>query len=264
MNTPPNVFNLCNISPWVIGSREFNDDPQPIAVGYVRQDNRHLFAKLDAEESPARRGEIFNDYMSVKFQLHDWESHEADARRSLKNSYVRFLRGWSVDSNSIEGAILKGWVDSRIGLPPTFHRGRVQAGSEEEEMPYAIDRMKGMARTNAINSQLDVLYEFCQYELARRLPGERWLTLWRGTCDAPEYELLEKRGKRESCVLMNNLSSFTSDRECAWEFGSTVWETKVPLPKIFFFSGLLPDSILKGEDEYLVIGGEYWVRQLLY
>ena len=63
---------------------------------------------------------------------------------------------------------------------------------------------------------------------------------------------------------MNNLSSFTSERECAWEFGSTVWETSVPTAKIFFFSGLLPDSILKGEDEYLVIGGEYRVKELLY
>jgi len=34
--------------------------------------------------------------------------------------------------------------------------------------------------------------------------------------------------------------------------------------KIFFFSGLLPDSLLRGENEYLVIGGEYDVRSLLY
>jgi NAD+--dinitrogen-reductase ADP-D-ribosyltransferase len=63
---------------------------------------------------------------------------------------------------------------------------------------------------------------------------------------------------------MNNISSFTSDRECAWEFGSTVWEARIPMAKIFFFSDLLPDSILRGEQEYLVIGGEYRVRRLLY
>ena len=259
-----NVFTLCNHSPWVIGSREFNDDPQPITVGIVRGDNRDLFQKLDAEVDPMRRGEIFNDYMSVKFQLHDWPSHANAARSSLKNSYVRFLRGWSVDSNSIEGAILKSWVESRIGLPPTFHRGKVLDGSEEGNMPYEIDRVRGSARTNAILSQLDVLYEFCQYELARRIPGSRWITLWRGTCDAKDYRVIEQGKRRSACILMNNLSSFTSDRECAWEFGSTVWETSVPVAKIFFFSGLLPDSILKGEDEYLVIGGEYRVRELLY
>jgi len=131
-------------------------------------------------------------------------------------------------------------------------------------MSYEIDRMRGSARTNAILSQLDVLYEFCQYELARRLPGERWLKLWRGTCDAADYRLIERVDRRTSCILLNNLSSFTSDRECAWEFGSTVWEVMVPVVKIFFFSGLLPDSILKGEDEYLVIGGEYVVKELLF
>jgi len=259
-----NVFTLCNHSPWILASKEFHDDPRPISIGIVRQDNKHLFARLDAEDDPATRGGIFNDYMSVKFQLHDWPAHAHDARRSLKNSYVRFLRGWSVDSNSVEGAVLKSWVESRLGLPPTFHREKVLDGSEEGTMPYAVDRMRGSARTNAILSQLDVLYEFCQYELARRLPGERWLTLWRGTSDAPAYRLIERGAHRTACLLMNNLSSFTSNRECAWEFGSTVWETRVPVVKVFFFSGLLPDSILKGEAEYLVIGGEYWVKELLY
>jgi NAD+--dinitrogen-reductase ADP-D-ribosyltransferase len=248
----------------VLASREFNESPSPISLGRIREDNRDLFAKLEAEGDAAHRGEIFHDYMSVKFQLHDWSSHVDKARSSLRNSYSRFLRGWAVDSNSVEGAVLKGWVDSRMGLPPTFHRGRLEGGGEEEAMPYAIDRMKGHARTNAIHSQLDVLYEFCQYELARRLPGERWVTLFRGTFEASEYELVEQVARREAVVRMNNLSSFTSDREKAWEFGSTVWEARVPLVKVFFFSGLLPESILKGEDEYLVIGGEYAVRQLLF
>ncbi len=259
-----NVFTLCNHSPWVIGSKEFNDDPQPILIGIVRQENRRLFQKLDGEADTTRRGEIFNEYMSVKFQLHDWASQSDGARRSLKNSYVRFLRGWAVDSNSIEGAVLKSWVESRIGLPPTFHRGKVLDGSEDGNMPYEVDRMRGGARTNAILSQLDVLYEFCQYELERRLPGEHALTLWRGTCDSGDYRLIERGERRTATILMNNLSSFTSDRECAWEFGSTVWEARIPRVKIFFFSGLLPDSILKGEDEYLVIGGEYRVKELLF
>ena len=59
---------------------------------------------------------------------------------------------------------------------------------------------------------------------------------------------------------MNSLVSFTSDEERAWEFGDTVWEIRAPLAKIFFFNGLLPNSIMKGEGEYMVIGGEYRVR----
>lgn len=63
---------------------------------------------------------------------------------------------------------------------------------------------------------------------------------------------------------LNNLSSFTSDREIAWEFGSSVWEVKVPLAKIVFYSGLLPRSLLEGEKEHLVLGGEYRVKKLRF
>ncbi|KAF0094529.1 MAG: NAD+---dinitrogen-reductase ADP-D-ribosyltransferase [Puniceicoccaceae bacterium 5H] len=261
---PDHTFNLCNIPPWVIASWEFNDDPRKIEIDGVRQVNRFLFERLDGIDSPVRRGEVFNEFMTVKFKLHEWNDHQNDARRSLRNSYVRYLRGWGIDSNTIEGAVLKGWVESRLGMPPTFHRGRVLSKNSEEYQPYAYDRMRGHARTNAIDSQLDLLYEFCQYEMERRHPGERWLTLYRGTCDAEDYELLEQRDRRHQCVRMNNLSSFTSNREFAWEFGSTVWEVRIPLVKVFFFSGLLPDSLLKGEEEYLVVGGEYWVKKLLY
>lgn len=260
----PNIFTACNISPWVLASREFNDDPQPLSISRVKEENRRLFEKLDAVRDPCRRGEIFNEYMSVKFQLHDWAAQADDARRSLKNSYVRFLRGWAVDSSSMEGAVLKGWVESRLGLPPTFHRGRVVHGGDESGMAYFHDRMQGHARTNAIDSQLDLLFVFCQYELTRRHSGERWLRLFRGTFAAADYELVERLGAREAIVRMNNLSSFTADRECAWEFGSTVWQADVPIAKIFFFSGLLPDSLLKGEDEYLVIGGEFRVKEVLF
>ena len=232
-------------------------------MGRVREENRRLFALLDAEPAHSRRGEIFHEYLSVQFALHHWQEHERSARSSLRNSYVRFLRGWAVDSNSIEGAVLKGWVHSRLGIPPTFHCEPLGRSPENQER-YAIDRIRGSARTNAIESQLDLLFEFSQYELARRHPDERWLTLYRGTFDGDAYENLLADGAKHPVVRMNNISSFTSDRECAWEFGSTVWEVRVPLAKIFFFSDLLPESILRGEQEYLVIGGHYRVRKLLY
>jgi NAD+--dinitrogen-reductase ADP-D-ribosyltransferase len=59
-------------------------------------------------------------------------------------------------------------------------------------------------------------------------------------------------------VLLNNLNSFTGNRERACEFGDYILETQVPLPKVFFFNGLLP-GMLKGEDEWVVIGGVYEV-----
>jgi len=258
---PDSPYNYCNLPPWVIGSRHFNDNPQPLELMGVRQANRFLFNKLDKTPYAEERGEIFNDYMSVKFQLHQWQSQSTDkARKSLKNSYLRFLRGWMMDSNSIEGAVLKGWAESRIGLRPTFHRGRIGSIHSEEYYNFAIDRMKGSERTNAINSQLDILFEFAQYELAKGFPGERYLKLYRGVFDEDEHELLEVTGKRERIVRLNNLSSFTSHEERAWEFGFTVWEVIVPICKIFFFNELLPNSILKGEGEFIVIGGEFRVK----
>ena len=260
--SPTNVFTLCNRPPWAIACQEFQDNPTPLAIGRVRQENRRLFEILDAEENPARRGGIFHEYLSVQFALHQWEDHLDTARSSLRNSYVRYLRGWAVDSNSLEGAVLKGWVHSRMGIFPTFHGGRLDGDAEAIER-FAIDRIRGSARTNAIESQLDLLFEYCQYELHRRHPGEQWLTLFRGTFDGASYQRAGSDQPGNPVVRMNNISSFTSDRECAWEFGSTVWEVRVPLTKVFFFSDLLPESILRGEQEYLVIGGEYRVRKLL-
>jgi NAD+--dinitrogen-reductase ADP-D-ribosyltransferase len=255
-------FNCCNLPPWVIASRHFNENPQPLSIQGVRQANRFLFQRLDTIASPHERAAVFNDYMSVKFQLHQWESQTDAARKSIRNSYLRFLRGWMMDSNSVEGAVLKGWVESRIGLAPTFHKVRIPGIHAEEYMVFATDRTRGSARTNAINSQLDILYEYCQYELALKHRGKSRISLYRGTFDAAEHELLETVGKREQIVRLNNLVSFTSDEERAWEFGFTVWEVQVPLSKIFFYSDLLPNSIMKGEGEYLVIGGEYLVRQI--
>jgi NAD+--dinitrogen-reductase ADP-D-ribosyltransferase len=254
-------YNHCNLPPWVIASRHFNDNPQPLEIQGVRSANRFLFNKLDGIPTAADRGEIFNDYMSVKYQLHQWESQATDmARKSIRNSYLRFLRGWMMDSNSVEGAVLKGWVESRMGLPPTYHKVRIPSIHGEEYMVFATDRTRGSARTNAINAQLDLLYEYCQYELALKYPGRTTVTLFRGTFDASEHELLERLDKRQQIVRLNNLVSCTSDEERAWEFGFTVWEMQVPLAKIFFYSDLLPNSIMKGEGEYIVIGGEYRVK----
>ena len=259
-------FNLCNLPPWVIASRHFNENPQPLEIQGVRVANRSFFAKLDSLENRVERATVFNDYMSVKYQLHHWQSQTDAACRSLKNSYLRFLRGWMMDSNSVEGAVLKGWVESRMGIPPTFHKIRIPGIHAEEYMTYAMDRTRGSARTNAINAQLDLLYEYCQYELLQRNASNTrnsHLVLYRGTNDANDYDLIEKIGRREQIVRLNNLVSFTDNEERAWEFGDTVWEIQAPRTKIFFFDDLLPNSIMKGEGEYLVIGGEYRVRRIM-
>jgi len=257
------TFNYCNQPPWVIASRHFNDHPQPLEIQGVRDGNRFLFKRLDTIGSKEERAQVFNDYMSVKFQLHHWQGQTEMARKSLRNSYLRFLRGWMMDSNSVEGAVLKAWVESRMGIRPLYHRKPIGDVQSEGFYDYRVDVMKGSARTNAIQSQLDLLYEYCQYELSRRHGNRLQLTLYRGTQDASEHELIKQINKRDQVVRLNNLVSFTDEEERAWEFGSTVWEVFVPVCKVFFCNDLLPGSIMKGEGEYLVIGGEYRVRRIM-
>lgn len=257
------TFNLCNLPPWVIASRHFNEHPQSLTIQGVREANRFLFSKLDGIESCEERGQVFSDYLSVKFQLHHESGHTESARKALRNSYLRFLKGWMMDSNSVEGAVLKSWVESRMGIAPTFHNGCIKGNDCDAHYSYIIDRTRGSKRTNAINAQLDLLYEYCQYELIRCYGEMSCLTLFRGTYDTSEHQILEQVTKREQIVRLNNLVSFTDEEERAWEFGSTVWRVQVPTSKIFFFDQLLPTSLLKGEGEYLVIGGDYLVKRVM-
>ncbi len=259
----PTSFNRCNLPPWVVASSHFDEEPRPLEIQGVRAENAGLFRALEVLDDPDMRGRVLDDWLSVRFQLHHWQDQATlPARRSLRNSYLRFLRGWGMDANSVEGAVLKGWVESRIGIPPTFHHVPLRA-DEAAWARYAADRTRGHAFTSAIDAQLDVVYAFTQYELARRHPGERWLTLWRGQNDLDAHEIVERLGPREWILRLNNLASFTDDRERAWEFGSVVLEARLAIPRIFFAGHLLPRSILRGEREHLVIGGELRVRRIL-
>jgi NAD+--dinitrogen-reductase ADP-D-ribosyltransferase len=256
-------MNRCNLPPWVIASRHYNRHPKVLEIQGVRHNGRPLFDKLAIQDDPEIRGALFHDFMDVRFQLHQWQQEESpSSRKSLKNSYLRFLRGWLFDSNSIEAAVLKGWVESRLGLAPTFHHETINDIHSQAYFRYTVDRMKGSARTSAILPQLDLLYEFVQYELARRLPDQTHLTLYRGIYDFAEHHVIEQLEKNSWLLRLNNLNSFTDEFEKAWEFGSRVLQTEVPLTKVFFMSGILPKSLFKGEGELMVIGGEFEVKVL--
>jgi NAD+--dinitrogen-reductase ADP-D-ribosyltransferase len=257
-------FNLCNLPPWAIASRTFNRHPQTLEIQGVRQSHQRLFTALDGIDSRLARGQQFHDYMDVLFQLHQWEQADtSSSRKALKNSYLRFLRGWMFDSNSREGAVLKGWVESRFGLPPTFHKVPIADIHDDAYHAYLVERMQGVARTSALMAQFDLLYEFVQNELHRAKPVPTHLRLWRGINDFDDQRVLDKLGGRRHLVRLNNLVSFTTDFERAWEFGSKVLQADVPLPKVFFCGDLLPAALLKGEGEVMVIGGEYEVDVLI-
>lgn len=253
-------INRCNLPAVILGSLTYQRHPTPLHLDGVAELHRDLFRRLDGVEEPWVRAEIFQDYVTVHFRLEHPEDAGYTGRRKSreKATYRRMIRGWSFDSDSREGAVLKGWVESRFGLCPRFHREPLRDTASDAYLHYLEMRAHGLYGTNALEAQFDLVYAYCQYELARRHPGAHHVTLYRGVNRMGEHERLGEAGDGQSLLLLNNLSSFTCNRERAGEFGDYVLAAEVPLTKIFFYCGLLP-GILRGEDEFLVIGGVYEV-----
>jgi NAD+--dinitrogen-reductase ADP-D-ribosyltransferase len=257
--------NRCDLPPWLIASPHFNRNPRRIEIQGVRRAHRSLFARLDRLASPAARERSLRDYIDVVFQARKWRTEVSmPGRRSLRSGFLRFLRGWMQDASSAEGAVLKGWVESRFGIPPVYHGGRIGSTDSVEYLRYLSERMRESARTNAVESQFDLLYEYVQYELGRRHPGVRSFTLYRGVRNLGDYLVVEAPAGDRVVLRLNNLNSFSSRPEYAWQFGSNVLMAEVPAAKIFFRSDLLPGVLPRGEEESLVIGGDFEVTVRSY
>jgi NAD+--dinitrogen-reductase ADP-D-ribosyltransferase len=229
----------------------------PIATQGARRAHRSLFDRLDLLEDPEARARAFREYMALAFQAGKRRKESSPpGRRSARNGYLRFLRGWMQDASSPEGAVLKGWVESRFGLPPVFHAGLIEDVHSPAYHLYLVERMRESARSNAVESQFDLLYEFVQDELRRRYPGVPSFTLYRGVKNLGDYRVIGEAGENRVVLRLNNLNSFSSRLEHAWEFGSRVLVAEVPGSKIFFRADLLPGVLPRREEESLVIGGD--------
>jgi len=227
--------------------------------------HREFFAQIDAIEDAAQRVALFRDHMRAAFCLDhpDRAGLQKSGQRIRRDraDYVRMLRGWLFDAEGQEGAVLKSWVESRFGLLPRAHRGSLGDFNGDNYQAYLAARSRGLYNTNALEAQLDLVYAFCQHELALRHEERQHLRLYRGIHHLTDYEVLARQDRRRWIILLNNLSSFTDDIDRADEFGDSVISVDIPLPKIFYFPDLLPGS-LQGEQEYLVVGGIYEVTRL--
>jgi NAD+--dinitrogen-reductase ADP-D-ribosyltransferase len=248
-------INRCNLPAVVLGGLTFQQHPTELLLDGVAELHANLFQRL-AAAAPEARAEVFRDYMTVHFQLAWPEEMGFSGQRKgrAKANYIKMIRGWSFDADSREGAVLKGWVESRFGLMPRWHGQPLRDPAGEAYNRYLEMRSQGLYGTNAIEAQLDLVYTFCQVELARRHHGARHVTLYRGVNRLADHEVLEKRRDGHYVVLLNNLNSFTCSRERACEFGDYILAVDIPLTKIFFHCGLMP-GVLQGEDEFLVVGG---------
>ena len=212
----------------------------------------------------AAAAEVFRHYMVLQFDLAEG-SAAAQETGYRACSYVELLRGWGFDSSSPQGAVLKGWVESRFGLLPVYHGERLERFPSASWVRYLEEKYNSRFHNNCINLQLDLLYEYCQWSLARF--GGRsghgdgraasHFSLWRGSNDC-EYQIVAGRLRDRQCVMrLNNLVSFSRAPEAAETFGDWLLEAYVPRVKLLFFPGLLADPVLRSEGEYLVIGGNY-------
>jgi NAD+--dinitrogen-reductase ADP-D-ribosyltransferase len=265
--------NLVGLPTALLGSLEFNDRPIPLHIAGLREMNPNLFEMLSQAESREEAGDAFYNYMMAMFGIdtEQLERERAEAERDgvrvrrYRSSFLRLLKGWGYDSNSPEGAVLKGWVESRFGLLPTFHKEVILPSSTDAWMVYVTEKMSSRFHNNSIYCQLDMLYEFCQWTLERfAAPGGTHLTLYRGVNDFDEHPIIRRIDRKTVVMRLNNLASFTAERDVADCFGDRILTVEVPLVKIVFFNTLLPIHALKGEGEYLVIGGEYLVKASYY
>lgn len=255
--------NLIGISPFCIANHLFNQNPQSLHIAGTRESAVGLFEQLERQTTVEACGQVFQDYMCVVFGYETEQRLGIDklGRRRYRNSYLRLIQDWGLDSNNAQGAVFKGWVESRFGLFPCFHKQRISSFISKDWVIYIEEKMNSRYHNNCIYMQLDLLYEYCQWVIERfQLPAARHKTLYRGVNNLDQQTMFGDEWDMRKIVRFNSLVSFTDRSNIASEFGAYILEVQVPMVKLVFFNDLLPHHALRGEAEYLVIGGDYQVK----
>lgn len=263
--------NLVGIPTWLLINPKYNDTPTELHINGVQEMNRSFFRALHRSASPEDAALNFDTYMNLMFGQDPEQRREKrkDGKREYRSSFHRLLKGWMFDSNSPEGAVMKGWVESRFGILPTFHREPLKRFASEAWMTYLQEKMNARFHNNSISSQLDLLYEYCQWRTRRFGCGcsgesEQHLTLYRGMNSLAEHQIVEKIDKHRVELRLNSIVSFSSERDIAEEFGDLILEVKMPKSKILFYQDLLPHYPFRGEGEFLALGGVFQARMSYY
>ncbi|WP_221794901.1 NAD(+)--dinitrogen-reductase ADP-D-ribosyltransferase [Oceanobacter mangrovi] len=256
-------INRCNLPAKILASLSFQQHPAPLLLDGVLELHKALFHALDQVADASQRAMHFMDYMRSSFLLEHPDRNglqQGQASDRSRADYLKLLRGWMFNPDGIEAAVLKGWVESRFGLLPRFHHQPIDEPDSNAYHQYVVARMTGLYNANSLESQLDLLYSWCQYELGRRLRGatgdpQSHIVLYRGSNDL-QRQLMCPPQKSQLVLCLNSLNSFSSDADTAGSFGDVVIRVDVPVAKLLYVPGLLPCA-LKGEEEYLVVGGLY-------
>lgn len=257
--------NLVGVPAPILASRLFNEHPVPLHIAGTREAHGGLFALLGRCADLGEAREVFEHYVAIAFGLQP-VAHAADSAeaRRWRSSWRRLLQGWGGDANGPAGAVLKGWVESRFGMAPLFHRARLERFPSPAWVSYLEEKAASRYHGNCIHQQLDLLYEYSQWALDRfglpSQPDSTHVQVWRGSTRAEE-QLVEGRLQDRACtVRLNSIASFSLSRDEAGCFGDWLFELQVPRCKLLVWPGLLPGQVLQGEQEVLALGGDYPVR----
>jgi NAD+--dinitrogen-reductase ADP-D-ribosyltransferase len=254
----------------VLSSTAFNANPTPLSIAGTREAHPGLFALLNASPDLVEARDMFAHYLLIAFGLRKPGKQEqaslcAAEQRRWRSSWRKLLQGWGMDSNGTAGAVLKGWVESRFGLVPSFHKAPLARFPSDAWITYLQDKASSRHHNNNIHQQLDLLFEYCQWALRSHPPpsdgaaSARHLRLWRGSNRFEEQIRVDHMQRRRCTVRLNNLVSFSQSQEAASCFGDWVFEVQVPVSKVLVFPGMLPGQVLQGEQEVLALGGDYEV-----
>jgi len=227
--------NLIGLATAFIASHIFNDNPKPLHICRHRESAPGLFEQLARESTHAECGRIFQDYMCVVFGFETEQRllNDHSGRRRYRNSYLRLIQDWGLDSNNAQGAVFKGWVESRFGLFPTYHKQHITSFISKDWTRYIEEKMNSRYHNNCIYMQLDLLYEYCQWIIERfQFPAATHKTLYRGVNALDDWVVHDE--KQYKIVRFNNVVSFTDRRSIASEFGAYILEVEVPMVKLFF------------------------------
>lgn len=248
------ITNKINYPSYLIISSKYNDFvdiDSGITIDGVLEYHPDLFNRVFECEDIKEASDIFIRYMEELFHLKE------KIKGKYVNSYIKVLRGWLFDSNRSEGAVIKGWVESRFGIIPSFHKSVIKDAESVEYRIYLMERMGSNSSKNLIEHQFDLLYTFTQHAIRRFYKSFiPYVTLYRGFNNLDEFNILDTNGK-EKYILLNNVSSFSISKDIAGTFGDYVLEVKVPFTKIIFFQDVLPTLRFSGEMEIMVVGGVF-------
>lgn len=253
-------LNRCNLPSALLGSLAYQQHPTQLSLDCVAELHAQFFQSIQTIQSAEQRSQHFRQYMCSAFLLGKSEEagYQAETQKNTRQKldYLRLLRGWMFNSDSIEGAVMKRWVESRFGLLTINHGGLLSQFTNQAQLKFQQDFANGLYNSNALESQLDLLYSYCQYELQRQYPERKHWRLFRGVNGLAKHTQLSQAQANQQLLLLNNLNSFSDDAALCESFGDIILDMQVPSTKILFFPNLLP-GVLKGENEFLVIGGVY-------